>query len=299
MPASTTSPAPAPGAPAGTVLSVADWSAQAQAHEARADDLTAGRRERVSRGERHAIEDFLFDYYALKPRHLRIWHPGVGIALEADDAWGDRRWYGTRNGVTALDREAYLTARLTAVRYVRALVTATMGRRPVFGCFGMHEWAMVYRAADDLRHPLPLRLGQDGTDAAVEANPLVCTHFDAFRFFTPPAAPRNTHGLTRENQVDMEQPGCLHATMDLFKWTLKLGPAAPGDLLLDAFTLARDVRYVDMQASPYDVSSYGLAAIAVETPEGKAEYAKRQREFAARATPLRERLLAVCEALLD
>jgi hypothetical protein len=96
----------------------------------------------------------------------------------------------------------------------------------------------------------------------------------------------------------MEQPGCLHANMDLLKWSTKLGPAVPGDLLLDSFELARDVRVADMQASPYDVSSYGLEPVAIETPEGKAEYVRLQRGFAERGAALRDRLLAVCEALV-
>ncbi|WP_412864364.1 hypothetical protein [Cellulomonas sp. 179-A 9B4 NHS] len=86
--------------------------------------------------------------------------------------------------------------------------------------------------------------------------------------------------------------------MDVYKWCLKLGPAVPGDLLLDAFDLARDIRLVDMRASPYDVRPYGLDPIAVETPEGKADYVRRQRGFAARANALRTRLLAVCTTLL-
>ncbi|WP_200809073.1 3-methyladenine DNA glycosylase [Demequina sp. NBRC 110051] len=282
-----------------TVLPEDTWRALAQAHEERADALTAGRRERAARGERHAIEDFLFEYFALKPGQVRRWHPGIGVGLQAADAYAGSRWYVTsRDGFTGLDAAAFAAARGDAVAHIRRLLAATAGRKPLLGCFGMHEWAMVYRADDDRRHSLPLRLGQDGTDAAVDANPLVCSHIDAFRFFTPPAVPLNAHQLTRDSQVAMEQPGCLHATMDLYKWAYKLGPATPGDLLLDCFELARDVRYVDMQASPYDVSSYGLAAIPVETPEGKSEYAARQREFTRRAAPLRERLIAVCDAVL-
>ena len=93
----------------------------------------------------------------------------------------------------------------------------------------------------------------------------------------------------------MEQPGCLHAGMDVYKWATKLGPAVPGDLLLDCFELARDIRTLDMQASPYDVTTYGLDPVAIETPEGKAEYVARQRGFAERGNALRERLVDVCE----
>jgi hypothetical protein len=53
-----------------------------------------------------------------------------------------------------------------------------------------------------------------------------------------------------------------------------------------------------MQASPYDLTSYGYEPVKIETPEGKAEYVARQREFARRAAALRARLIRVCEELL-
>lgn len=283
-----------------TVLARDDWATLEATHAARADTLTAGRRERTSRRESHPIEDFLFEYYPFKPSQLRRWHPGVGMGLHRSNAHSGLRWYSTTaDGVTSLDVAAFVAERGEGVRHIRRLLAATSGRTAQLGCFGMHEWAMVYGANDaGRRHGLPLRLGADGTDAVVDAHPLQCTHFDAFRFFTPAAAPLNATQLTREGQVASEQPGCLHVNMDLYKWAIKLGPATPGELLLDCFELARDVRQVDMQASPYDVSAYGLAAIPVETPAGKSEYAARQREFAARGRPLREQLIAVCDQVL-
>ncbi|MFD2028348.1 3-methyladenine DNA glycosylase [Promicromonospora aerolata] len=200
-----------------------------------------------------------------------------------------------------LDLDAFLADRGDTVRYVRDLLSATAARPGTFGCFGLHEWAMVYRDRDagrDQRHPLPLRLGHAGTDAVVESNPVRCSHFDAFRFFTPEATGRNQLRPTRATQVGMEQPGCLHANMDLYKWCLKLGPAVPGDLLLDAFELARDIRWTDMAASPYDVSEYGVAALEIETSQGKAEYVRRQREYARRSNDLRYRLIEVCDTVL-
>ena len=155
---------------------------------------------------------------------------------------------------------------------------------------------MVYRADRGRRHPLPLRLGAAATDSVVEANDLACTHIDAYRFFTPDAVPRNALRLTRADQVAHEQPGCLHANMDLFKWAVKLTPLVPSDLVMDAFELAMEIRYVDMQASPYDVSGFGLDAIAIETAEGKRDYAARQADFAARAQVIREKLLAAIAA---
>ncbi|MGY1741320.1 MULTISPECIES: 3-methyladenine DNA glycosylase [unclassified Blastococcus] len=284
-------------------LPAGEWGRRAAAHAERADALTAGHRARRARGETHAVEDFLYTYYDTRPALLRRWHPGAGAALlPADDGTpapqGGTRWYATdADGVVALDADAYLADRGDTVRFVARLLAATAGRPAFTGCFGLHEWAMVYRAGER-RHPLPLRLGRAGTDAVVEAHPIRCTHYDAFRFFTPEAVGRNALQPTRATQVDLEQPGCLHAGMDLHKWSLKLGPAVPGELALDCFALAADVRVLDMQASPYDLSGYGEPAVAVETPEGRAEYARRQRELAARGAGLRRRLLDVCAALL-
>jgi hypothetical protein len=295
--------------PALAALPRAAWQASAQAHAERADRLTAVWRDAHAAGRRHAIEDFLFTYYPTRPGALRRWNPGAGVvlAVEPDDerlAWRWHRAVALPDGGTgaALDAAAFLAARGDTVRYVRALVGATAARPGTFGCFGLHEWAMVYRdgaEGRDHRHPLPLRLGADGTDAVVEGHRVACSHIDAFRFFTPEARGRNQLQPTRETQVALEQPGCLHANMDLYKWCLKLGPAVPGDLLLDAFELARDIRYTDMQASPYDVADYGLDAVAIETTAGKAEYVRRQRAFAARAQALRGRLLAVCSSVIE
>ncbi|WNB84676.1 3-methyladenine DNA glycosylase [Cellulomonas sp. ATA003] len=285
------------------MLPASAWGPLAEAHAARVDTLTAGYRDRRSRGERHPIDDFLYDYYNLKPSPLRRWHPGAGVVLSgtADDlaARASWRWHRTTDDGVTLDVAAFLADRGDTVRYIRTLLAATASRPAHLGCLGLHEWAMVYREDDARRrHSLPLRLGREGTDAVVESHPVRCTHFDAFRFFTPDAVARNRLQPTRATQPELEQPGCLHANMDLLKWVLKLGPAAPGDLVLDCFVLARDIRTLDMQASPYDVSSLGEAAVAIETPAGKAQYATRQRGFAERSAVLRERLLEVCERLV-
>jgi hypothetical protein len=278
------------------------WTQLASRHAARADALTAGHRARRATGERHAIEDFLFEYYNTRPSLLRRWQPGAGLALEPTAAgpaphaaW---RWYRTdADGSVTLDVDAFLADRRSTVDFVHRLLSATASRPAFTGCFGLHEWAMVYRQ-DRHRHELPLRLGQAGTDAVVEAHPIRCTHYDAYRFFTPEAEGLNRLRPTRATQLEHEQPGCLHAGMDCHKWAGKLGPAVPGDLALDCFELARDVRLLDMQAAPYDLSSYGQPAVAVETAAGKAEYVTRQRDLAARAAALRARLIDVCAGLL-
>lgn len=274
------------------VLARSDWTDRMQAHAERADALTAGRRRRAARAETHPVDDFLYTYYSYKPSLLRRWHPGRDVRLaDAADAphiaW---RWYRVDRDAVIADAEAFLTEKEPLVRAIRGILSSTLGRTGSYGCFGLHEWAMVYRDGET-RHPVPLRLGGDGTDAVVEAHDLRCTHIDAFRFFTPEATPRNRFTPTRETQAQNEQPGCLHAGMDLYKWAVKLGPLVPGELLLDAFVLARDIRELDMRASPYDLTDWGYSPVRIETPTGKAEYVAAQRAFTDRAQPIRHRLL--------
>lgn len=290
-----------------TVLTVLDadrWHADQAEHRRAADALTAGHRARRAAGDRHPVWDFMFHYYPVKPSQLRRWSPGAGTGLQltAADADGPqtpgppalhRIVDGDRGRIWQVDTDAVRARRGRAVRYIHRLLRATVGRPAQLACFGMHEWAMVYHATP--RHPEPLRLGAAATDRVVESSTLRCTHIDAYRFFTADAAPRNTLRPTRETQVDLEQPGCLHATMDLYKWATKLGPLVPGDLWLDTFRLACDVRTLDMAASPYDLTAWGLDPVPVETPAGRSEYARRQRGLADRGQQLRRRLLALLD----
>lgn len=282
-----------------TVLTREEWEPLAVAHQERADAATAGHRSRAGRGVAHAIEDFLFEYYSVRPSVLRRWHPGVGVVLEGADAHAGWKHYAAGERGVGVDVAAFWETRGGTVDYVEALLRATASRPAFRGCFGLHEWAMAYRVGSEIRHPLPLRLGQRGTDEVVESHDLACTHIDAFRFFTPPAAPRNRLQLTRADQPTHEQPGCLHANMDLYKWASKLAPAVPSEITMDAFELAMEIRYLDMQASPYDVSGFGLEPVAIETPEGKRDYAARQADFAARAAVIRERLLVAITAVRE
>ncbi len=280
-----------------TVLTREEWTALEAAHVARVDAVTAPHRERRDDGRSHPVEDFLFRYYNHSPARLRRWHPGPGVHL-AEAAGTERAgWRHHRvvgDGVE-LDVASFLEHRGGTVTFVTDLLTATLSRPPHLGCFGLHEWAMVHRLApDDVRHAgWPLRLGAEGTDAVLERHTVRCSHVDAHRFFTPTAVPRNQLQPTRATQVALEQPGCLHAGMDVYKWSFKLAPLVPSDLTADAFDLARDIRTLDMEASPYDLRELGHEPVRIETPEGKAEYLERQRAFTVRSNALRRRLLDV------
>ncbi|MDS1270597.1 3-methyladenine DNA glycosylase [Lipingzhangella sp. LS1_29] len=294
-----------------TILAANTWRERESRHQDRVDALVSEHLHRRRRGERHPVQDFLFTYYSHRPAQLRRWHPGVGtlLAHPTDGEPPHRGWrYYTDHldqladhaPPVGLDVATFTAERGATVRFVAALLEATEARSANLGCFGLHEWAMVYRTSPgNVRHQgVPLRLGSAGTDAVVESHRIRCSHYDAYRFFTDDAVPRNQLRPTRTGQISQEQPGCLHATMDCYKWAYKLTPAVPSELVLECFELARDVRELDMRASPYDLSAWGYTPVRIETAEGKAQYVAAQREFAERGRVVRNRLLAVCRQLL-
>jgi hypothetical protein len=326
-----TVPAPAPAAT--SVLTETEARAARAHHEARADALTAGHRARKQRGEKHPVDDFLFTYYPFSPARMRRWHPGWQVAYPASadpspergpvgdvQMDGSRSWYvdlppaepsdpalsaapstGTAVALRRADVARYLAERADAFGFMVRLLRASSldSRRPNFACFGLHEWAMVYHLGPGQRRheDLPLRLGQAETDAVVERERLVCSHVDAFRFFTPDAVPRNSMTPTRDTQARRDNPACLHVGMDLYKWAMKLVPLLPSDLVLDCFEHARTTRVLDMEASPYDVRGLGYGVVPIETADGKAEYRRRQEDLAVTADALRRRILEVVEPL--
>ena len=274
------------------------WRALQRAHGVRVAPWIQPRLERRQRGERHPVDDFLFEYYSFRPAQLARWHPGWGVDLLGDVAeWAGVRGYDVIDGRATVDPRAIP---LDSVPAFAELLRRTSEREAQHGCFGRHEWAMVYRLSqDDVRHSAwPLRVSAQEIADVVESSPLRCTHFDAFRFYSPEARPLNVVTPTRATQPDLEQPGCLHATMDLYKWAFRSYPVVGADLVADCFELAREVRNVDMRVAPYDLTGLGLKPIRIETPEGRAEFVRHQAGFAARGAALRQRLLGVMDSAL-
>ncbi|MFW0790802.1 3-methyladenine DNA glycosylase [Gordonia sp. CPCC 205333] len=351
-----------------TLMSADSWRDAALRHRARVDELIGDYLAARRRGATHPVIDFLFTYYPYRPVLLQRWHPGFGVVLaegpERSHPYAEQRGYERVDGGVTVSR-AYLRKRSTTIAYTGELLSATASRPARLGCFGLHEWAMVYGAGSAAsgpnvtgagsaasgpnvtgagsaasgpnvtgagsaasgpnvtgagsaasgpnvtgagsaasgpnvtgggsvaapRHSVPLRLGAVGTDEVVESMSLQCTHYDAFRFFTEPAVGRNAAELTRASQVDREQPGCLHASMDLYRLAAKLMPLLDSDLLLRTFELAYAAREIDMRASPYDLRAYGYRPIAIETAAGRAEYVRAQTVVAEQGSRLRTELL--------
>ena len=76
-------------------------------------------------------------------------------------------------------------------------------------------------------------------------------------------------------------------------------PWIGSDLLWDCFALAAELRVLDMQAGPYDLSALGFEPVCVETADGRDEYQQRQREMSARAGVLRARLIDSVGAIVE
>jgi hypothetical protein len=251
--------------------------------------------QRRSAGEKHPVWDFLFTYYSFSPGKLMTWCPGLAEAVDSQkdpgrDGGGERKIWEWPVLTGRVRREAAWVAQLCA---------NIVARPARFACHGLHEWAMVYRqSAEHVRHSgYELRMTPEELAAFVESQSICCTHYDAFRFYTPEARPLNTFDPRFETRLEMEQGGCLHANMDLYKWAYKLWPWIGSDLVADAFEVALFGRAMDMRASPYELTALGFPPIQIETEEGRAEYRRCQQELAERAEPVRKKLESAAAAL--
>lgn len=254
---------------------------------------------RVSRGEKHPVEDFVWTYYGLRPARVLRFSPGVGRICSASDPRDGLPACGHESGGWWIPPSEIPESRLRSMRWIHHLLVQTSARRPFFGCFGLHEWAMVYDVSDTRHKQLPFRLAHEEIREVVQAGPVRCSHFDAFRFFSPSARGFNRDQPTAEGRAEQEQPACLHANMDLLKWTVKLQPWVPSEVMQRAFVIAMAAREVDMRASPYDVSDFGLEAIPIETAGGRKTYREEQRRIMEVAAPVRNDLMGEIERILD
>ncbi|MEL7833963.1 3-methyladenine DNA glycosylase [Fodinibius sp. Rm-B-1B1-1] len=281
-------------------LSPKQWQQQKHNHSQAISELIDDYLERRSHQQKDPVLDFLFEYYAFRPSYLKRWSPGLGTLLK-DSSVNDWMFdeMETTGGNCFLDIRHFDKDRISAVKWILNVLEQSLDRKPSFGCFGMHEWAMVYKA-DRVRHDyLSLRMDKDELAEFVESRPLVCTHFDAFRFFTDEAKPQNKFALNRDTFAEMEQPGCLHTNMDLYKWGFKMYPWISSNTIRQAFELAIETRVMDMKASPYDLRDRGLEPIKIETDKGRQEYMQKQMSIYEKSQPIRRQLIKEYKHLLE
>ena len=265
------------------------WQERVEKHRARVVEWVDPVLERRSRHTHHPVYDFLFEYYSFRPAQLLRWSPGPGVVLEGGEMTDGAGIWESAGGGQQL--KAFPENRRPFVDWAINFLSRTAARSPNYSCFGLHEWAMVYRQPAIRHQAVPLRMGRPDLDAFVESQQLSCTHFDAFRFFSEKAKPRNSVKLERTLTAEMDQPACIHVNMDLYRFCYKVAPWIESELLADAFALARSARELDMRASPYDLTEFNFEPIPIETADGRAQYVRLQREIARSAEPIRERVL--------
>ena len=316
------------------VLREEDWRKEAVAHSLALDSLLYPSSSAKSRFQpkrkqalhkpsvkTHLVSDnpiynFLHSYYKYSTADLKKYSPGMSVTMagalpSADSDMLNEKFMsfneiGGCYNVSQFRQLAGGKYSLERITRDRDILRSTSTKVPFFGCFGLHEWAMLYSGSGSTttRHQesTPLRVDQQTIDAVVGVpGQLRCTHYDAFRFFQPAAKPINAvKTLSRENTPRHEQPGCIHANMDLFRYAYQLYPFVSSALLVQALTLALEARKIDMRASPYDVSAFEgcEVPICVETSQGRKLYIEEQERVAAAAVPIRKALLDIYDEVL-
>jgi hypothetical protein len=285
------------------VLELNHWQELEKEHQRIVRTFTVPFRDRRSRGVSHPVYDFLFTYYAFPPARLEQWHPGINVILYSGGDYGrfssDKRYDCLDNRISL--KPALLTQTLQRrLLWVVKLLENIKKSIPRFGCYALHEWAMVYKLSEERRYSgYPLRVTPEVIQNVIEKHQLRCTHFDAYRFFSPKARPQNQYILQSDSRMEFEQGGCIHASMDLYKWAFLFSPWVGSSLLLECFLLAIRARELDMRSSPYELSSLGFEPIPIETESGRQTFISMQRELAIEASGVREKLISLLTILCE
>jgi len=287
--------------PFNLIIDSVEWEDRKEKHRLAVTELVDDYFNEKQHQHTNPVVDFLFKYYNFRYASLKKWSPGYGVLLldGADCADFQHPEYSFLENDAFVDAATFPEKRIRGLRWMHLMLLNTRERQPLLNCCGMHEWAMVYKAPEVRHQAFPLRLAPKEIETFVETHPIVCTHFDAFRFFTEEARPLNKNLLTRDTFELNEQPGCLHTNMDLYKWAFKLYPWVGSDIILEAFRLAMQARKLDMMAGPYDLASIGYEAIPIETESGRVRYKQEQAAIWKAGIPVRNTLIEAMETLLN
>jgi len=152
------------------LVEAATWKAAAKAHHKRSTALLRGAT--LTTAGSHPIFNFIFTYLGADRGALCRWSPGPSAVLVAGMARSNEPhlWHGI--GVRRLGEDdcsypvgAARAGAGKAWRRTASLLSNTAKRPPNLQCFGLHEWAMLYRPAGapplvKFQQELPLRVSQ-------------------------------------------------------------------------------------------------------------------------------------------
>jgi hypothetical protein len=283
------------------------WIPRARQHTLLMEKIVDPFLKRRSLGLHHPVHDFLFTYYSFSPSKLKQWIPSfeenlwITNDLLEQYSWFNNSWFCIDENLLSHNKERMQKSIHGIAKFVAQLCGNILQKAPRFACHGLHEWAMVYKShPDSIRHAgYRLRLDPEELANFIEKQTICCSHYDAYRFFTEEARPLNILNPKLDTRLQMEQGGCVHANMDLYKWATKLWPWIGSDFIAKTFFLALEGRELDMRASPYDLSEDGYSPICIETEEGRKQYQKEQQLYAERASLLRKELQEICTRLIQ
>ena len=142
------------------------------------------------------IYNFLISYYGFSGSkgvgRLCRYSPGPDVPFNTGELDGMNVPY-TRRYLTSSSSHSELSyydssqmKNRSGLSWNLNLLKCTRSNTPVLNCYGLHEWAMLYRPASDdvgssYQGGLPLRVDLSVVEEVVDKGGLKCTHIDAIR----------------------------------------------------------------------------------------------------------------------
>eukprot|EP01041_Mallomonas_annulata_P005090 gene5090-10186_t len=315
-----------------TIIKQSDWHSAATDHRQIITDLLYPSNDLPEKQRHHLIAthpiyNFMHRYYRFSANDLKKYSPGLGVTFETPISTdtSDSNLFHPRflQHDPISETSTYIPFNISHTgihgwpTLLRSydILTSTLKNKANYRCFGFHEWAMLYSGNSNKNNNenkeiiikkhqenLNLRISQEIINNVVESNQLYCTHFDAWRFFHKDAQILNHYNpIERNTQSLYEQPACIHANMDLFKYAYQAYPLISSRLLLKTLKLAIKARIIDMRASPYDVSQYTECNphIEVEVEAGRKVYIHEQEKLASQGYDIRRELIEEYELIFN
>ncbi|NQZ59621.1 MAG: 3-methyladenine DNA glycosylase, partial [Lentisphaeraceae bacterium] len=134
------------------ILKNKEWRQLASLHEKKIIELTKDWQLTRQQKKKHPVIDFLFTYYSFSFNRLKAWTPGLGVSLEGPIVSPlSANRFAEEGGIINLRSDLLPVHRLKAFEWTHSLLLKTPKNPPSFNCFGLHEWAMVYKD-ENIRH---------------------------------------------------------------------------------------------------------------------------------------------------
>ena len=135
------------------------WKSDAANHIKIMDDLLyppgESLKARTHLVNQHPIYNFLHTYYRYSTQNVKKYSPGLGVMLSnSNEEDGSDNTYLNEKYIKTTSIGSYYklprhdapdsTFGWITLSKTRDLLHSTATRQPFFGCFGLHEWAMLY-----------------------------------------------------------------------------------------------------------------------------------------------------------